>query len=181
MHRWNIQMNSWSWRKFSVVVLKESEKIKRQICLGEIHHCFLRGWELRRTTERAKFLKDLSPKFKVHFVCFYSIENCVLKWQNGRKTTASKLLTHRISAGCVSEFLQFWLPDRFLRKNFDTKLVNFFLKLVLPVILKEIQSIFLICTLRLLHKLSHNYHFTWHSFWGGVYSCSHSFPSKYLL
>ena len=79
MHWWNIQMKSWSWRKFSVVVLKESEKIKRQICLGEIHHCFLRGWKLRRTTERAKFLKDLSPKFKVHFVCFYSRKNSVLK------------------------------------------------------------------------------------------------------
>ena len=79
MHWWNIQMKSWSWRKFSVVVLKESEKIKRQIYLGEIHHCFLRGWKLRRTTERAKFLKDLSPKFKVHFVCFYSRKNSVLK------------------------------------------------------------------------------------------------------
>ena len=46
-------------------------------------------------------------KFKVHFVCFYNRENSVLKWQNGRKTTASKLLTHRISTGFVSEFLQF--------------------------------------------------------------------------
>ena len=40
--------------------------------------------------------------------------------------------------------------------NFDRKLVNFFLKLVLPVILKEIESIFLISTLHLLQKLSHN-------------------------
>ena len=34
--------------------------------------------------------------------------------------------------------------------DFDTKLVNFLLKLVLPVILKELQSNFLISTLRKL-------------------------------
>ena len=38
---------------------------------------------------------------------------------------------------------------------FDEKLVTFFLKLVLPVILKEMQSNFLISTSRLLQKLSH--------------------------
>ena len=40
---------------------------------------------------------------------------------------------------------------------------------MLPVILKEIQSIFRISTFRLLHKLSHNYHFTWHSLGEAVF------------
>ena len=52
--------------------------------------------------------------------------------KNGRKTTASKLLTHRFTAGCVTEFLQLL--------DFDSKLVNFFLKLVLPFIIKDILS-----------------------------------------
>ena len=54
------------------------------------------------------------------------------------RLTASKLLTHRFSAGYVGEFLQFCLSARFPRTNFATKLVNLFLKLVLHVILKEI-------------------------------------------
>ena len=52
--------------------------------------------------------------------------------KNGRKTTASKLLTHRFSAGCVGGIFQFWLLARRLpRTNFDTKIVNFVLKLAL--------------------------------------------------
>ena len=43
----------------------------------------------------------------------------------------------------------------FPQTDFDTKLVNFVLKLVLPVILKELLSNFLISTLRLFQKLSH--------------------------
>ena len=43
----------------------------------------------------------------------------------------------------------------FLQTDFDTNPVNSFLTSVLPVILKEIQSNFLISTLRLLQKLSH--------------------------
>ena len=43
----------------------------------------------------------------------------------------------------------------FPQTDFDTKLVNFFLKIVLPVILKELQSNFLISSLRLFQKLSH--------------------------
>ena len=53
---------------------------------------------------------------------------------------------------------------------------QFLFKIVLPVILKEIRSIFLISTLHLLHKLSHNYRIV---FAFNVYSCSYSFPSKY--
>ena len=52
--------------------------------------------------------------------------------KNGRKRTAAKLLTHPFSAGCVGELL-----------DFDKKLVNFLLKLVLPFILKDILSQFL--------------------------------------
>ena len=55
---------------------------------------------------------------------------------------------------CVGEF-QLTFIAGFPQTDFDTKLVNFFLKLVLPVILKELQSNFLISTLRLLQKLSH--------------------------
>ena len=52
-------MKSGSWRKYSVVVLKKSQMIERQIwqiCPGEIPHCFVCGWELRRKPEWAKFL-----------------------------------------------------------------------------------------------------------------------------
>ena len=52
-------MKSGSWRKYSVVVLKKSQIIERQIwqiCPGEIPHCFVRGWELRGKPEWAKFL-----------------------------------------------------------------------------------------------------------------------------
>ena len=39
MHRWNVQMESGSWRKHSVVNLKEkSQRIKRQVCPGWINH-----------------------------------------------------------------------------------------------------------------------------------------------
>ena len=38
-------------------------------------------------------------------ILFMFIDNSSSK--NGRKTTAAKLLTHRFSAGCVGEFLQF--------------------------------------------------------------------------
>ena len=38
-------------------------------------------------------------------ILFMFIHNSSSK--NGRKTTASKLLKHRFSAGCVGEFLQF--------------------------------------------------------------------------
>ena len=43
----------------------------------------------------------------------------------------------------------------FLQTDFDTNPVYSFLTSVLPVILKEIKSNFLVSTLRLLKKLSH--------------------------
>ena len=65
--------------------------------------------------------------------------------ENGRKTTASE---RRL---CVGEFpfLTLTFIAGFPQADFDTKLVNFFLKLVLPVILKELP------TLRIFQKLSH--------------------------
>ena len=51
-------MKSGSWRKYSVVVLRKSQMIERQIwqiCPGEIPHYFLRGWELGRKPECANF------------------------------------------------------------------------------------------------------------------------------
>ena len=69
------------------------------------------------------------------------IHTCNSRSEEGRKTTASApAVCRRIS-----------VPPT----DFYTKLVNFFLKLVLPVILKELQSNFLISTLRLFQKLSH--------------------------
>ena len=70
--------------------------------------------------------------------------------ENGRKTTASApAVCRRISV------LTLTFIAGFPQTDFDTKLVNFFLKLVLPVILKELPSNFLISTLRLFQKLSH--------------------------
>ena len=69
--------------------------------------------------------------------------------ENSRKTTASApAVSRRISVATLTFTAGFPQTDY-------TKLVNFFLKLVLPVILKEVQSNFLISTLRLFQKLSH--------------------------
>ena len=54
---------------------------------------------------------------------------------------------------CLFRVLETFIAG-FPQTDFDTKLVNFFLKLVLPVILKELLSNFLISTLRLFQKLS---------------------------
>ena len=67
--------------------------------------------------------------------------------ENGRKQQLQRRLR-------VGEFELTFIAG-FPQTDFDTKLVNFFLKLVLPVILKELQSNFLISTLRLFQKLSH--------------------------
>ena len=70
--------------------------------------------------------------------------------ENGRKTTTSApAVCRRISVATLTFIAGFPQTD------FDTKLVNFFLKLVLTVILKELQSNFLISTLHLFQKLSH--------------------------
>ena len=70
--------------------------------------------------------------------------------ENGRKTTGSTpALCRRISVATLTFIAGFHQTD------FETKLVNFFLKLMLVVILKELQSNFLTSTLRLVQKLSH--------------------------
>ena len=56
------------------------------------------------------------------------------------------LVCRRISVASLSFIAGFPQTD------FDTRLVNFFLKLVCPVILKELQSNFLISALRLFQK-----------------------------
>ena len=71
--------------------------------------------------------------------------------ENGRKQTASAPAVGRQISVATLTFIA-----GFPQTDFDTKLVNLFLKLlVLPVILKELQSNFLISTLRLFKKLSH--------------------------
>ena len=79
--------------------------------------------------------------------------------KNGRDTTASKLLTHRFSASCVGEVLQLL--------HFDTKLVNFLLKLVLPFILKDVMNQFFSFLLCVYCKNGHTI-----KLFFGVYSCS---------
>ena len=106
--------------------------------------------------------------------------------ENVRKTTASAPAVCRQISVATLTFIA-----GFPQTDFDTKLVNFFLKLVLPVILKELQSNFLISTLRLFQKLSHikldNYfiYLVFTYFFrvlldGVYYSCSYSFPLKFL-
>ena len=70
--------------------------------------------------------------------------------ENGQKTTASAPAVCRRILVATLTFIA-----GFPQTDFYTKLVNFFLKLVLPVILKELRSNFLISTLRLFQKLSH--------------------------
>ena len=74
---------------------------------------------------------------------------------NSRSGNSRKLAEQQLQRRlCVGEF-QLTFVAGFPQTDFDTKLVNFFLKLVLPVILKELQSNFLISTLRLFKKLSY--------------------------
>ena len=94
----------------------------------------------------------LRPQFKneLFHIYFTSVFIHNSRSENGRKTTASAPAVCRRISVATSTFIA-----RFPQTDFDTKLVNFFLKLVLPVILKELQSNFLISTLRLFQKLSH--------------------------
>ena len=70
--------------------------------------------------------------------------------ENGRKTTASApAVCRRISVATLTFIAGFPQTD------FDIKLVNFFLKLVLTVILNELQSNFLISTQELHADVYH--------------------------
>ena len=67
--------------------------------------------------------------------------------ENGRKTTASApAVCWRISVATLTFMAGFPQTD------FNTKLVNFFLKLVLSVILKELQSFLLYVHFENCHK-----------------------------
>ena len=73
-----------------------------------------------------------------------------IRSENGRKTAASAPAVCRQISVATFTFIA-GLPQT----DFDKKLVNFFLKLVLPVILKQLQSNFLISALLLFQNLSH--------------------------
>ena len=73
MHRWN-EIKSGSWIKYTQLSFWR-KKSKGQTTNLRWMNCFLRGYDLRRKTERAKLFEDLSPRFKVHFVCFYRRES----------------------------------------------------------------------------------------------------------
>ena len=83
----------------------------------------------------------------VYITLFMFIHNS--SSENGRKTTASARAVRKISVAILT-FVAGFLPT-----DFDTNPVNSFLKSVLPVILKEYQSNFLVSNLRLFQKLSH--------------------------
>ena len=88
--------------------------------------------------------------FKNNFCVYYFVSQCsFITVVQG--TVEKQQLQRRL---CVGEFQSTFIAG-FPQTDFDTKLVNFFLKLVLPVILRELQSNFLISTLRLFKKLSH--------------------------
>ena len=75
-------MKSGSWRKYSVVVLKKSQMIERQIwqiCPGEIPHYFLRCWELRRKPKWAKVFWGSNSEIQGKLFYFSGID------VNGRK------------------------------------------------------------------------------------------------
>ena len=75
-------MKSGSWRKYSVVVLRKSQMIERQIwqiCPGEIPHYFLRCWELRRKPKWAKFFWGSNSEIQGKLFYFSGID------VNGRK------------------------------------------------------------------------------------------------
>ena len=81
-------------------------------------------------------------------MCVLFFPQCITVVQ---RTVETQQLQRRL---CVGEFQLTFLAG-FPQTDFDTKLVNFFLKLVLPVILMEVQSNLLISTLRLFQKLPH--------------------------
>ena len=90
----------------------------------------------------------------VFIICLCSFITVVQRTVVRRRYLNS--FTHCFSTGYVGELsLSFKSisnsPDKFRY----VRLVNFFLKSVLPVILKEIQSFFFTFTFRLLHKLWH--------------------------
>ena len=100
--------------------------------------------------------------------------------QNGRKTTPSApAVCRRISVATLTFIAGFPQTD------FDKKLVNFFLKLVLSVILKELQSFLLYVHFENCHKNKLDNYFIYLVlayflvFLVGVYSCRYSFPSKF--
>ena len=83
----------------------------------------------------------------VYITLFMFIHNS--SSENGQKTTASAPTVSE-NFSCNFDFHSWISSD-----GFDTNPVNSFLTSVLPVILKEIKSNFLISTLRLFKKLSH--------------------------
>ena len=97
--------------------------------------------------------------------------------ENGRKQQLQRRL-------CVGE-LQLTFVAGFPQTDFNKKLVNFFLKLVLPVILKELPknfSHFYFVYFKNCHinKLDNYFIYLFLAYFlvflVGVYSCSYSFP-----
>ena len=114
--------------KFSSHRLKISVEFKRAHYAG-ISECHL-------STET---FGSSNKFFKKQIVCVLFCPSVFIhnsRSENGRKTTASApAVWQRISVAILTFIAGFPQTD------FDTKLVNFFLELVLPVILKELKSI----------------------------------------
>ena len=129
----------------SFVVKFSSQRLKVLVEFKRAHYAGISEFHL--STETFGFSNKFFKNSSVLFCSSVFIHNS--RSENGRKTTASApAVCRRISVATLAFIAGFPQTD------FDTRLVNFFLKLVLPVILKELQSNFLISTLRLF-KICH--------------------------
>ena len=132
----------------SFVVKFSSHRLEILVEFKRAHYAGISEFHL--STETFGFSNKFLKKWLlcVLFCSLVFIHNS--RSENGRKTTASvPAVCRRISV------LTLTFIAGFPQTDFDTKLVNFFLKLVLPVIIKELPLNFLISTLRLFQKLSH--------------------------
>ena len=132
----------------SFVVKFSSHRLKILVEFKRAHYAGISEFHL--STETFGFSNKF---FKKQILCVLFCSSVFIqnsRSENGLKTTASApAVCRRISVATLTFIAGFPQTD------FDTKLVNFFLKLVLPFILKELRSNFLISTLRLFQKLSH--------------------------
>ena len=120
----------------SFVVKFSSHRLKILVEFKRAHYAVISEFHLG--TETFGFSNKF---FKNNFCVYYFVLQCsFITVIQG--TVEKQQLQRRL---CVGEF-QLTFIAGFSQTDFDTKIVNFFLKLVLPVIVKELQSNFLIST-----------------------------------
>ena len=105
--------------------------------------------EFHLSTETFEFSDQFS---KNDFCVYYFVHAC--SFITAVQRTVEKQQLQRRLCRKISVVILTFIAG-FLQMDFDTNPVNSFLTSVLPVILKEIKSNFLVSTLRLFKKLSH--------------------------